>query len=76
MRWELAGKMRIIFALFVFVCVFGCAPKKMVQGNGIEFQGIMVDTITTPKKMVQGNGIEFQGIMVDTITAPKEKIHE
>jgi hypothetical protein len=36
----------------VGVCAFGnCANNKPItQGNGLDFQGIMVDTIPTPKE--------------------------
>jgi hypothetical protein len=39
-------------AVVVGVCAFGnCANNKPItQGNGLEFQGIVVDTVTTPKE--------------------------
>jgi hypothetical protein len=41
--------MRLLLALFI-ACSMFCAPKKIVQGTDIDFQGIVIDTIDTPKE--------------------------
>jgi hypothetical protein len=38
----------LIVAIFLFF-VF-CTPHRIVQGQGIDFSGIAVDTINTPKE--------------------------
>jgi hypothetical protein len=41
--------MRIVLSI-IFLFLVSCATHRIVQGQGIEFSGIAVDTVTTPKE--------------------------
>jgi hypothetical protein len=36
--------------IIFFLLLLGCASRPIVQGQGIDFSGIVVDTINTPKE--------------------------